>query len=146
MMPMTGDYADDYQDWLAQTAQLIRERRWQALDADHLAAAVEDLGKSERRGVASQLTRLLVHLLKWRFQPIRRSDSWRDPIADARLQIQLAIFIHPGQLRRADNPMTRVEPRGMTGAQQRALLEQGFDHLRAGGAAATAAAADVPAR
>ena len=87
---MTGDYANDYQDWLAQTARLIRERRWQALDADHLADEVEDLGKTERRGIASQLTRLLVHLLKWRFQPVRRSGSWRDSIADARLQIQLA--------------------------------------------------------
>ena len=92
---MTGDYAHDYQDWLARTAQLIRERRWQDLDADHLAEEVEDLGKSERRGIASQLTRLLVHLLKWRFQPTRRSDSWRDSIADARLQIQLAIEDSP---------------------------------------------------
>jgi hypothetical protein len=53
------------------------------------------LGKSERRGIASQLTRLLVHLLKWRHQPERRSDSWRDSIADARLQIQLALEDSP---------------------------------------------------
>jgi hypothetical protein len=100
-MRMTGDDADDYQDWLAQTARLIRERRWQALDADQLADEVEDLGKSERRGIASQLTRLLVHLLKWRFQPMRRSDSWRDSIADARLQIQLTI---------EDSPSLRAYP------------------------------------
>ena len=92
---MTGEYACDYQGWLAHTARLIRERRWQDLDADHLADEVEDLGKNERRGIASQLTRLMVHLVKWRFQPQRRSDSWRDCIADARLQIQLAIDDSP---------------------------------------------------
>jgi hypothetical protein len=92
---MNSDYASDYQAWLAQTARLIREGRWQELDAEHLAEEVEDLGKSERRGIASQLTRLLVHLLKWRHQPERRSDSWRDSIADARLQIQLALEDSP---------------------------------------------------
>jgi hypothetical protein len=98
---MSGEYASDYNDWLAETARLIRERRWQELDAEHLADEVEDLGKSERRGITSQLIRLLVHLLKWLHQPTRRSDSWRDSIADARLQIQLAI---------EDSPSLRAYP------------------------------------
>jgi hypothetical protein len=95
MTRMTGDYGSDYQDWLLRTARLIREHRWQELDAEHLADEVEDLGKSERRGITSQLTRLLVQLLKWHCQPARRSDSWRDSIADARLQIQLAVDDSP---------------------------------------------------
>lgn len=103
---MADEYASDYQGWLAQTARLIRERRWQDLDAEHLADEVEDLGKSERRGVTSQLTRLLFHLLKWRFQQIRRSDSWRDSIADARLQIQLAIEDSPSL---ATYPTTQLD-------------------------------------
>jgi len=92
---MNGDHATDFNDWLGRTARLIRERRWQEVDAEQLADEVEDLGKSERRGIASQLTRLLVHLLKWRHQPERRSDGWQDSIADSRLQIQLAIEDSP---------------------------------------------------
>jgi Domain of unknown function DUF29 len=61
----------------------------------HLIEEVEDLGKSERRGIASQLTRLLLHLLKWQYQPQRRSDSWLDSITDARTQIELAIEDSP---------------------------------------------------
>jgi hypothetical protein len=57
-----GRLHPDFQDWLARTARLIRERRWQEPDAEELADEVEDLGKSERRGITSQLTRLLVHL------------------------------------------------------------------------------------
>lgn len=53
------------------------------------------MGKSERRGIASQLTRLLLHLLKWQYQPQRRSDSWLDSIADARTQIELALEDSP---------------------------------------------------
>jgi Domain of unknown function DUF29 len=88
-------YLADFNSWIAQTAQLLRERRWHEIDVTHLIEEVEDLGKSERRGIASQLTRLLLHLLKWQYQPQRRSDSWLDSITDARTQIELAIEDSP---------------------------------------------------
>jgi len=88
-------YTTDFNEWVQQTAQLLRSRRWQDLDLQHLIEEVEDLGKSERRGVASQLTRLLLHLLKWQYEPQRRSDSWLDSITDARTQIDLAIEDSP---------------------------------------------------
>ncbi|MGK7904504.1 MAG: DUF29 domain-containing protein [Hormoscilla sp.] len=92
---METTYTTDFNKWVEQTAQLLRSRRWQDLDLQHLIEEVEDLGKSERRGVASQLTRLLLHLLKWQYQAQRRSDSWLDSITDARTQIDLAIEDSP---------------------------------------------------
>jgi len=88
-------YSTDFSDWTRQTAQLLRERRWHEVDLANLIDEVEDLGKSERRAIASQLTRLLLHLLKWHYQPQRRSDSWLDSITDARTQIDLAIQDSP---------------------------------------------------
>ncbi|ACC84464.1 DUF29 family protein [Nostoc punctiforme] len=64
---------------------------WHEVDVENLIEEVEGLGKSERRSIASQLTRLLLHLLKWQYQPQRRSDSWLDSITDSRTQIELAI-------------------------------------------------------
>ncbi|WP_448573823.1 DUF29 domain-containing protein [Trichothermofontia sp.] len=92
---MSGTYLSDFNSWVAQTTQLLRERRWHEIDVTHLIEEVEGLGKSERRGIASQLTRLLLHLLKWQYQPQRRSDSWLDSITDARTQIALAIEDSP---------------------------------------------------
>jgi hypothetical protein len=92
---MNETYLADFNLWIDQTAQLLRERRWHEIDVEHLIEEVEDLGKSERRGIASQLTRLLLHLLKWQYQPQRRSDSWLDSITDARTQIELAIEDSP---------------------------------------------------
>lgn len=92
---METTYTTDFNQWVQQTAQLLRDRRWQEIDIQHLIEEVEDLGKSERRGVASQLTRLLLHLLKWQYEPERRSDSWLDSITDARTQIELAIADSP---------------------------------------------------
>jgi len=92
---MSEKYLEDFSSWIDQTAQLLRERRWHEIDMPSLIEEVEDLGKSERRGIASQLTRLLLHLLKWQYQPQRRSDSWLDSITDARTQIELAIEDSP---------------------------------------------------
>lgn len=92
---MNEKYLKDFSSWINQTAQLLRERRWHEIDVQNLIEEVEDLGKSERRGIASQLTRLLLHLLKWQYQPQRRSDSWLDSITDARTQIELTIEDSP---------------------------------------------------
>jgi hypothetical protein len=92
---MSETYLTDFNSWLDRTAQLLREQRWHEIDVAHLIEEIEDLGKSERRGIVSQLTRLLLHLLKWQYQPQRRSDSWLDSITDARTQIELAIEDSP---------------------------------------------------
>ncbi len=81
---MNETYLADFNVWIDRTAQLLRERRWHEIDLENLIEEVENLGKSERRGVASQLTRLLLHLLKWQYQPQRRSDSWLDSISQPR--------------------------------------------------------------
>jgi hypothetical protein len=103
---MTNLYSMDLNSWIGETAKLLREARWQEIDVAHLIEEVEDLGKSERRGITSQLTRLILHLLKWQFQPQRRSDSWLDSITDARTQIELAIEDSPSL---KAHPATQLE-------------------------------------
>ncbi|NEO66566.1 MAG: DUF29 domain-containing protein [Moorea sp. SIO4G2] len=110
---MEKAYTKDFNSWTQQTAQLLREGRWQEIDLENLIEEVEDFGKSERRGITSQLIRLLLHLLKWQYQIQRRSDSWLDSITDARTQIELAI---------EDSPSLRSYP-----AQQ---LEQSYQRAR----------------
>jgi hypothetical protein len=92
---MSAAYKADFNLWIEQTTQLLRSHSWHEIDVEHLIEEVEGLGKSERRSIASQLTRLLLHLLKWQYQPQRRSDSWLDSITDSRTQIELAILDSP---------------------------------------------------
>ena len=66
---MSKTYLSDFNLWVDQTAQLLREQRWHDIDLPNLIEAVQDLGKRERRSLVSQLTRLLLHLLKWQYQP-----------------------------------------------------------------------------
>ena len=80
---MSQAYLSDFSAWIDRTTQLLQERRWQEIDVVHLIEEIKDLGKSERRAISSQLTRLLLHLLKWEYQPQQRSRSW---LATLRIQ------------------------------------------------------------
>jgi hypothetical protein len=54
------------------------------MDLEHLAEEIESLGRSEKRELVSRLTILLLHLLKWQFQPVRQGPSSRLSIATTR--------------------------------------------------------------
>src|SRR5262245_7543668 len=77
-------YDTDFYAWAQTQAAALRAKNWAVLDIEHLAEEVEDLRKTERMAVRSQLRRLTSDLLKWVYQPARRSDSWQTTILDVR--------------------------------------------------------------
>jgi hypothetical protein len=74
-------YDADFVEWTTRTADLLRRGRLAGSDLENVAEEIEDLGKSERSAVRSQLRRMLVHLMKARIQPERAGASWRGPLA-----------------------------------------------------------------
>jgi hypothetical protein len=84
----TPDYDTDFYAWTQQQAQALRAKDWAALDLEHLAEEVEDVGNSVRFALESQLVRLLLHLLKLTYDPATRPRrSWRVTVASARHEI-----------------------------------------------------------
>lgn len=81
-------YSEDYYGWLQANARLIREKKFSEIDAENIAEELESMGKSEKRELSSRLTILLLHLLKWQYQTVKRSTSWRNTIAVQRIDIQ----------------------------------------------------------
>ena len=86
-MKITVEYDKDFYGWLLGNAQLLREKKWAEIDAEHIAEELESMGKSERRELVSRLTVLLAHLLKWRLRPAKWSRSWRNTILTQRIDI-----------------------------------------------------------
>jgi hypothetical protein len=60
-----------------------------------LAEEIESLGRSDKREIKSRLENLLVHLVKWRCQPERRSAPWEASIDEARQRIGRVIKDSP---------------------------------------------------
>jgi Tfp pilus assembly pilus retraction ATPase PilT len=53
-----------------------------------IQALIDAMSRSERQAVKSQLTRLMMHIIKWKTQPNKRSRSWIVSILDARDAIE----------------------------------------------------------
>ena len=66
--------------------QLLQEGKITEVD-QILENLVESMGRSEKRAVSSQLTRLMLHIIKWKCQPEKRSPSWVISIRSARREI-----------------------------------------------------------
>jgi len=89
-------YAQDFYTWTKTTAALIRAGKWSALDREALAEEIESLGKSQHRELGSRLVVLLLHLLKWGYQPLERSGSWRSTIRTQRRELRRLLQQNPG--------------------------------------------------
>jgi hypothetical protein len=88
-------YERDFYAWLNDQAAKLRGRSHNELDWDNLAEEIESVGRSERNEIDTRLGRLIQHLLKWQFQPGRRSESWRITIGEQRVWIAKIIKTSP---------------------------------------------------
>jgi hypothetical protein len=85
-----SDYDTDFYAWTQAQAAAIRAKDLAVLDLENLAEEIESLGRSDRRAITHQLERLLLHLLKWVYQPdqrARRGRGWRGSVRQARTAI-----------------------------------------------------------
>ena len=88
-------YDQDYSLWLEATATLLRSGKLSELDVVNLLEEIEDMGRSEKRAVYSNLKIVLLHLLKYRYQPGKRCNSWRCSIVEHRQRIKRAFQESP---------------------------------------------------
>ncbi len=77
----------DFYAWSLEQAALLRAGRVAEADLAAIAEEIESMGKTEKRELVSRLTVLMLHLLKWQYQPAGRGNSWRLSIANARDEI-----------------------------------------------------------
>ena len=83
-------YETDYNQWVNETVQQLRERQFDGVDWDNLIEEIEDMGKSQKRALESFLTRLVEHLLKlsyWESEKERNGNHWKSEIVNFRYQV-----------------------------------------------------------
>ncbi len=111
-------YEQDETAWLEAMVQLIRQQRFDELDYTHLSEFLEDLARRDRREVESRLAGLIAHLLKWTYQPERRSGSWRATVEVQRQE--LVRLLESGVLR---NHAEAVLPKAYAAGVRQAMAE-----------------------
>jgi hypothetical protein len=89
-MPVKSPLYDrDFYAWSREQAELLRAGKLVEADIEHIAEEIDSMGRTEKRELISRLNVLLLHLLKWRYQPGKRGPiseasilNQRDDIAD----------------------------------------------------------------
>ena len=80
-------YDRDFAAWLALTVEQLRAQNYSSVDWANLIEEIEDLAKRERKALKSNLVVILLHLLKWHYQPEARTGSWKGSIREHRRRI-----------------------------------------------------------
>ena len=119
MSEYPSQYEADFYQWSLEQARLLRAGEWKAVDVEHLAEEIEDMGKSLRREWESRLKVLIVHLLKWVFQPELRGMSWQLTIQEQRDQLHELLADNPSLKNQMTASLDRTYPR----AVKRTVLE-----------------------
>jgi hypothetical protein len=84
------DYDTDFYKWTQNQAAALAAGHVSELDLANLAEEIESLGKRDRRGLRNRLQVLVMHLLKWCYQPEMRQTghSWSGTIWEQRGRIE----------------------------------------------------------
>ncbi|MEB3275326.1 MAG: DUF29 domain-containing protein [Prochlorothrix sp.] len=89
-MPVQELYEADFQRWVQETIAALEARSFDRLDIPNLVEELAELGRSERKALASHLLILLAHLLKLRVQgdaPEMMQGSWLTSVVEHRQRV-----------------------------------------------------------
>ena len=101
-------YEKDFYSWTHEQAELLRTGQFNRLDIPNLIEEIETMGRSEKRELESRLTVLLLHLLKWKYQEVRRGRSWQLSIDEQRIQFEETLNENPGLKPQLDQILTKA--------------------------------------
>lgn len=121
-------YESDFHAWTVAQAKALRSGEFASLDCANLAEEIETLGRSEKHEIASHLRVILLHLLKWQYQPERRSRSWQSTLLVQRQELAERLDACPS-LR---SYPARILDRQFLSAVKIAALETGLPEERFG--------------
>jgi len=115
-------YETDFYAWTRQQAALLRAEELETLDLPNLAEEIESMGISQRKEITSRLIVLIMHLLKWQYQPASHDRpqprSWLNTITIQRQEIELVLRGSPSLRRELPEHIAYAYPRARTRAHQ----------------------------
>ena len=122
MHPVTTLYGTDFYAWARQQAQLLRTEELEKLDLPNLIEELEAMSLRERRELTSRLIVLLMHLLKWQYQPTphgrAQPRSWLNTITTQRQKLELLLADSPSLRREVAERLIYAYPRARVRASR----------------------------
>ncbi|MFM2063375.1 MAG: hypothetical protein RLZZ507_3045 [Cyanobacteriota bacterium] len=80
-------YEQDFYLWIETTAKQLKAGKFAEIDLENLIEEIESMGRNEKHALESNLVILLMHLLKYKYQPEKRTNSWKATIREHRRRL-----------------------------------------------------------
>jgi len=85
-------YQEDFYVWTQRQAELLRARRFEDLDLEHLIEEVEELGDTKLSSVLNNARVVMEHLLKLQHSPATDPrNSWRATVRQHRSRLEIEL-------------------------------------------------------
>ena len=91
----TNLYETDFNLWIEQTVKQLKNGQIQDLDIENLIEEVQSMGSNDKREIKSRLIVLIMHLLKYKYQPKKKTKSWTSTIITQRNELELVLENSP---------------------------------------------------
>lgn len=104
-------YDRDLYNWALEQGALLRARRFDEVDIENVAEEIESLARTEFDKLVSFLRLTIMHMLKWEYQPSRRTRSWAISIANHRESADEILADNPGLKSRIGEALERAYPK-----------------------------------
>jgi hypothetical protein len=115
-------YETDFLAWINQQQLALTNRDLTALDWENLVEELDAMGIREKNELKNRLVVLLAHLLKWQYQPTKRSISWFTTIANQRDDLQDLLAEKPS----LQQYIPDILPKAYRNARREASAETGL--------------------
>ena len=106
-------YETDFNARTLEQSKLLQVGDFKGLDIVNLVEEIESLGKQQRQELRNRLGVLIGHLLKWGYQPEKRSKSWRVTIREQRREILQLLNENPSLKPYLEEAMTQAHEAGL---------------------------------
>jgi len=103
MQPKKCLYEQDFYAWGKVQLSLLESQKFTSLDLPNLIQEFESVVRREKNELKSKLALLIMHLLKWKYQPEFRSKSWENTISFCRDDLQELLKDSPSLENEIDN-------------------------------------------
>lgn len=118
-------YETDFYAWTQRQAQLMLQGQWHQVDITNVVEEIESLGRQQRQELRNRLAVLLAYLLKWEYQPEKRSRSWLATIRIQRLDIADLLNDNPSLQPYLAEALQRAYPKAVQLAVRETNLAKG---------------------
>ncbi|MEQ8541421.1 MAG: DUF29 domain-containing protein [Coleofasciculus sp. D1-CHI-01] len=115
-MNLEAEYDLDFYAWICKNVELLRRGCLSEIDVEHIAEELESMGKRDLRQLRSRLQVLVMHLLKWQYQPDKQSKSWLVTIDHQRDEIETLLLDSPSLRSELEQGLARVYPKAVRDA------------------------------